>query len=50
VAPGLGVGSDLSELSDGDVESLAQQVDTLEALPAEEPDAAAPGLRVVATP
>jgi anti-sigma factor RsiW len=47
---GLSVGGDLSELSDGDVEALLQDVDTLDARPAADPDAAAPGLRSVAAP
>jgi len=49
-APGLAVASDISELSDGDVESLVQDMSGLEdQLPAD-PDAAVPALPPETTP
>lgn len=48
--PGLAVASDISELSDGDVESLLQDMNRLDAQPSAEPDDAAPGLPTVIAP
>jgi hypothetical protein len=45
--PGLAVSSDISELSDGDVETLLQDMNGMEAEPSVEPDAAAPAMPAV---
>jgi hypothetical protein len=44
---GLAVAASISELSDGEVESLLQDLDGLDATPADEPEAEAPGLHRV---
>jgi hypothetical protein len=41
---------DISELSDGDVETLLQDLDGLDAQPSADPDAASPALRGVDSP
>jgi hypothetical protein len=45
--PGLAVSSDISELSDGDVETLLQDMTGMDAEPSAEPDAAAPAMPAV---
>ena len=45
---GLGVGAGLADLDDDDLEAVLRDMDTLEASPVEEPDAASPGLHEVA--
>ena len=50
VASGLAVTSDISELSDGDVEALLQDMIASNAAPAAEPDAAAPDMPVAVSP
>jgi len=44
------VGGDISELSDGDVESLVQDIAALDAEPSIEPEAAAPALHTLVNP
>jgi hypothetical protein len=48
--PGLAVASDISELSDGEVESLLKDMNDLDAQPSADPDDAAPGLPAVVSP
>jgi hypothetical protein len=47
---GLAVASDMSELSDGDVEALLQDMNALEAQPSADPDAAMPSLPAAVSP
>jgi len=49
-SPGLAIGGDISELSDGDVETLLQDMDGLEAQPLTDPDAAVPAIAGAVTP
>ncbi len=49
-ADGLASSSDLSQLSDGDVESLLQSIDEIDAAPLPEPDAAVPAVSAAAAP
>jgi hypothetical protein len=44
------VNGDISELSDGDVETLLQDMDRLDAVPDADPDAAAPDMPVAVSP
>jgi hypothetical protein len=46
-AEGLAVAGDVSELSDGEIESLLQSMDGVEAEPSAEPDQVAPGISSV---
>jgi Putative zinc-finger len=48
--PGMAVAGSISDLSDGEVEALLNDLEGLEASPSDEPDAAAPGLHAAATP
>jgi Putative zinc-finger len=48
--PGLAVASDISDLSDGEVESLLQDMNGFDAQPSADPDDAAPGLPAVIAP
>lgn len=48
--PGLAVASDISELSDGEVESLLKDMNDLDAQPSADPNDAAPGLPAVISP
>jgi putative zinc finger protein len=45
---GLGVGGGIADLNDADLEAVLRDMDTLDASPAEEPDAASPALHAVA--
>jgi hypothetical protein len=47
---GMAVAGSISDLSDGEVEGLLNDLDGLEASPSDEPDAAAPGLHAAVTP
>lgn len=47
---GLAVGGDISELSDGEVESLLQDMNGLDAQPSADPDAADPAMSVSLSP
>ncbi len=45
--PGLSVGTSMTDVDDADLEALLRDMDSLEATPAEEPDAAAPSLHAL---